>query len=239
MAKTFTKLTRPTIRKTNPASLSHDDDHNLKVRQSGKKEAKVSADNCDASHDDKGGETNAEAHQKIAAMTRAKKVMGKYLENSINVCNESWLVNRVRTICCMTETPMKAHTIKFEISEEAAQHNTTMLRKSNNDYGKLLANNKGTILTPGSKFRSVDHLSLIWKYRKDWKLIEQILLFGCDYPTKDAPTKQDHHEDIKVMILRGNHTSAKDVENVSALHTNYAKEVKKGWMIPILVSALK
>ena len=104
---------QPKIRKTNPASLSHDNDHNLKVRQYGKKEAKVAADNHDAAHYDKGGETNAEARQKIAAMTRAKKVMGKYLENSINVCNESWLVNRVRTICCMTETPMKAHTIKF------------------------------------------------------------------------------------------------------------------------------
>ena len=75
---------QPTIRKTNPASLSHDNDHN-QVRQPGKKEVKVAADNCDAAHDDKGGETNAEARQKIAAMTRAKKVMGKYLANSINV----------------------------------------------------------------------------------------------------------------------------------------------------------
>ena len=40
------------------------------------------------------------------------------------------------------------------------------------------------------------------------------------------------------MIERCNHKSAMDKENIAALKKNYDKEVHKGWMIPVMVSAL-
>ena len=40
------------------------------------------------------------------------------------------------------------------------------------------------------------------------------------------------------MVKRVNHKSANDTDNSLAMRKNYAKEVSKGWMIPIEVEAL-
>ena len=53
-----------------------------------------------------------------------------------------------------------------------------------------------------------------------------------------SPTEEEQLLDIEHMITKGNHKSAKDKDNIDALKRNYAKEVEKGWMIPIMVSAL-
>ena len=97
------------------------------------------------------GESRSEALKRIETMTRAKRVMSKYLDQD-GVDNESWLVSTMRKVCNLKEEPRLQHNINFNMTKEAAKHNTELLTSHDNNYENLLKTNKGTILSPGSKF---------------------------------------------------------------------------------------
>ena len=62
---------------------------------------------------------------------------------------------------------------------------------------------------------------------------------GADYPCKDVPSEKERLDDLEYMIQRGNHPSASESENNTALIKNYIKEVNKGWMIPIYINTIR
>ena len=61
---------------------------------------------------------------------------------------------------------MKPHNIIFENTKEAAMKNIEILETCNNSYGDLLETQKDTILEPGSEFRSVDNICLLWHHHR-------------------------------------------------------------------------
>ena len=78
----------------------------------------------------------------------------------------------------------------------------------------------------------------IWKHYHDWPKMKPMLSRGCKYPLIpdiDEPTRL---QNIRHQIERGNHPYANLLEKTAIVLNNYDNEVKLGFMIPILISAL-
>ena len=79
---------------------------------------------------------------------------------------------------------MNTSQFKFEDTTEAAEWNTTIIKKHDNDFVKAVQNENNSILTPGSEFRSIINIEKIWKFRENWTKIESILTKGCINPVE-------------------------------------------------------
>ena len=144
----------------------------------------------------------------------------------------------VKKNCAKIEKCMRKQPFNFVNDSKAARYNTKILTKYEFDYKTLISKCKGTILSPGSKFRSIANLSPLLQYHEDWESIKQMLSVGIIYPMTEQQTESERISDITAMIKRGNHPSVMRDNNFEVLQKAYDKEVKHGWLIPLQVSAL-
>ena len=173
-------------------------------------------------------------------MKKVRKALGKFLsKNIVNQDGRSWLVSTISDIIKEHPAPMKKCKISFSIDKDSIERNDIIFESLDYDFEKVTNANINTIITPGIEFRTQQTLTKIWKYHKDWKLISSILFNGADYPCQDLPSEKERVTDLEYMIQRGNHPSASDSENNTALIKNYKKEVNKGWMIPISIKTIR
>lgn len=105
----------------------------------------------------------------------------KYLDSKISGEN-SWLVTQLTEICQDKGQDLAMCSFRFENSIEAAEWNADVLTSYNNDFEKAIANNKKTIVAPGSEFRKLATIKELWQFRENWTEIEEILTKGCIYP---------------------------------------------------------
>ena len=93
------------------------------------------------------------------------------------------------------------------------------------------------MLEPASEFRKSSTLQPLLSNHIHWGKIEEIITNGITYPLSELP-ESTRVEDLKYMIKRGNHKSAKTKENAEALEASYTREVEHGWMLPVTVECL-
>ena len=118
----------------------------------------------------------SEDASEVEALAYAKDVMGKSTQN---YNNKSWLIETVVEIINTVEEDLNTSEFKFEDTAEAAEWNTKIIEKHDNDFVKAVQNENNTILTPWSEFRSILNIEKIWQFRENWSKIESILTKGC------------------------------------------------------------
>ena len=178
---------------------------------------------------------------KIEAMEKATNIMSKY-KNDCHISNnpkskDSWLIHTIKSIINSTDKVISPHKYKFENTRDAAKFNAAILKRNKYDFTKALQKEKGTMLEPGSEFRSRDILAPLLSQHEHWDKMEQIVTTGVTYPLEHLP-EHIRKEDLHFMIDRGNHQSATSKENEASLLKNYAKEVERGWMLPTTIESV-
>ena len=148
------------------------------------------------------------------------------------------LVKTVKEISKIEEDELNFSQFLFEDTEEAAVFNTNVLKKHDFDFEKAVESEKNSILTPGSEFRHIDNISKIWKFRENWEEIRSILTKGVEYPLMQEQHEDIRKEDLKKMVERGNHKSAKKQENFLVLQKITRKEVEQGFTFPLTQEGL-
>ena len=172
---------------------------------------------------------------RIRAMEEASKTMGKYLQHKENL-TQPWILHHITSLIHGTEPTPSMHQFKFSNDRKAAKFNTKLIKYTDYDLEKCIVKQKHSILTPGSEFRQLQKIRKLLQYHEDWKDIKAIIEHGCDYKLQPDPDEKTRLSDLKAMLNRGNHQSAK--KNIDVLQKAFDKEVSRGWLLPVTVESL-
>ena len=174
---------------------------------------------------------------KIKAMEEATKTLSKFLNNSLN-SSDSWLITQIKQILALEEVTPKKHKFVFENNREAAKLNTKIIKKYKYDFIKACEKQKDSIVTPGSEFRAIPHLTNLFSHHEDWKELRSIITDGCDYSLSTTVDEDTRRKDLNAMIARGNHKSTKKPDCERILHKKFSEEVSRGWIVPVTIESL-
>ena len=178
---------------------------------------------------------------KIKAMEKASKILGKKRDDSLHVTNPtskcSWFMQTIKTIIATSDKVIFPYKYIFENTRDAAKFNTGLLKKYKYNFTQALDEEQGTMLEPGSEFRSSTTLQSLFEDHEHWDKMRDIISNGVSYPLEDLP-EQTRKEDLEFIIRCGNHKSALSKENEEKLLENYAKEVKHGWMMLVTIECV-
>ena len=142
--------------------------------------------------------------------------MRKSINN--NLCNgKSWLLATIEKILATPSQKIEMHSFIFENSKDAAKWNAKIIEENNFDYSKAVEKQPNSMITPGSELRTVEVLETIFKFRKDWPELKEIITKGCCYPIKEMPDEATRLADLEAMIERGNHRSASSKEAIERI----------------------
>jgi hypothetical protein len=100
--------------------------------------------------------------------------------------------------------------LKFELSQEAAQYNMSILKSFGNSIQNLINAHPGSF-SPGSEFRPANLLRGLLLHHPNWHLIESSLTKGSVWPVLPILESERIAKNIE-FIVRGNHKSAKKYE---------------------------
>jgi len=91
----------------------------------------------------------------------------------------------------------------------------------------------GSIVNPGTEFRSISNLHHLFAHHEDWEELKSMILNGCNYKLKDQIDEVTRKQDLQAMIARGNHISTSKQGAGKILRKTFTKEVEKGWVVPV------
>ena len=184
---------------------------------------------------------NIPEETRIKAMEKANKIMGKLQNDKHRIAHprsrDSWLMAAIKTIINSTDKIILPHKYRFENTREAAKHNTKLLKNSRYDFVRAMKKEVGTIMEPGSEFRSHTILAPLFAQHQHWPAMREIISKGVQYNLEDI-SEEERKTDLEYMLKRGNHKSASDPENEPTLIQNYKKEVLHGWMLPVTLECI-
>ena len=182
-------------------------------------------------------QSEANLDNKKHAIHVAAASMRKYLNQS-HPGHSSWLIHTIKQICSLKEKELQPTAFRFENNSYAAEWNSKVLKSYNYDYAQAVADQPFSIVTPGSEFRDVAHIKMIWKHRQNWKQLESIITKGVSYPLIDTQSEKIRMSDLRARVERGNHKSALKPENSKALTKAINKEVDVCFLIPIKIKSI-
>jgi hypothetical protein len=142
-----------------------------------------------------------------------------------------WFLRELRRIAdSPCPTPARP-TIRFEVSQEAAQHNAQLLRQVDYDMTQFLGTQRGTTVDAGSEFRSVETLRPLLGGHPNFKELAQVLSTGMPYRYDRGIDEATREKEMLAMIVRGNHKSAQaNPDQVGRLLT---KDVVHGFSLVV------
>ena len=110
------------------------------------------------------------------------------------------LIDRIKKVLgtpCSTPLPPE---FKFELTEEAMQHNLAVLKKYEFDLGQALEAQRDSPLGPGREFRPADILHAIFSHHPLWNRMEEILTRSSKWLLDDI-SEEDRSSDLKEALL--------------------------------------
>lgn len=177
-----------------------------------------------------------------------KKTMSKYLKTSepfiyVTVRGPddgfdppAWLMTNIRAVAGMAVPTPKPPIVMFQMTQEAAEHNTKILEEHSMDFDWFLRGQQETTLAYGSEFRPVEQLRLVLGNHPLFAELETILTKGMDYRFETTIPEAKRLEEVSAMIQRGNHKSAeKRGEHVAKA---LSKDVIHGFSMPITADSI-
>ena len=125
---------------------------------------------------------------RIEGMKSAVNLLRKYLNKTFN--KKSWLLDTITILISREEVCPHHPKFIFDTTQTALEHNARILEKYGFNFHTAIQNQTGSTIAPGSEFRPIKAVEQLWKFRKDWKIIEDILTNGCTYPLRDLPCEE-------------------------------------------------
>ena len=162
-------------------------------------------------------------------------------EPIIGPCDEfappPWFLEEIKRICATkSPTPTKSP-IRFELSDQAAEHNATVLELVGFDIDRLIQENISSTLGFGSEFRKVSELEPLLGKHPHFAQLVRLLTEGMHYVFHRELNPTERKKEVSAMLARGNHKSAQSEQlQVGKL---LAKDVLHGFSIPIPVSVVE
>jgi len=143
-------------------------------------------------------------------------------------------IQKIKKIMEDNPKPLSPSPFKYELSNEAAVHNSNILRKYNYDLTRVIAAHPNTELSYGSEFRSPESLQPILQSHRHWNYIKSSLTHGVKAKFKKL-SNSTRLDDLKAALKRGNHKSAKSWD--ADLMNLVTKDVQFGFQMPITTEA--
>ena len=170
-------------------------------------------------------------------MEKATKILSKSFDDSID-SNDSWLISQIKQILALEEVTPKMHKFAFSNDRNSAKINTKIIKKYRYDFVRACRKQKDSIVSPGSEFRSIQHLTSLFSHHEDWNELKSIIENGCDYKLSPIVNEKTRKKDLNSMMSRGNHKSTKKPDCKNILIKTFTKEVEKGWVVPITLESV-
>ena len=136
------------------------------------------------------------------------------------------------------QPPLSPNPWIFERTIKAAKHNSKRLAEKLFDMETATQEPPNTSLSYGAEFKPAHVIQPLLHQHPQWPEINSIISNGATYPLHPI-TEKERKDDIKFMLKRGNHQSAKTDENKDALSKSFDKEVASQWAIPITIDCIK
>jgi len=175
---------------------------------------------------------------KVEAMEKAAHTLSKSFNETVKNSKFSWLMQKIMEILALEEPPPSKHYFAFDNCKKAAKFNASLIKNTDYDFLRACKKQKGSIVSPGTEFRSIKNLQILFSRHEDWKEFKSIITDGCDYKLENTVDETTRKSDLKAMIKRGNHKSASKNENFKVLEKAFTKEVKLGWSIPVTIKSI-
>ena len=118
----------------------------------------------------------------------------------------------------------------FQMSEEAAHKNWSVLKRYNLDLSQALEANKSSQLGYGSEFRPVSSLDRIFKNHPLWTRLSSQLKNGADSPLEEL-NNDTRYSDLQDALDFGNHKGAD--ENPALFEKMMNEDVTHGYSLII------
>jgi hypothetical protein len=119
----------------------------------------------------------------------------------------------------------------FEISKEAAAHNSNLLANCEFDFGSFLKQRSSTTVKYGSEFCPISQLALILGRHPNFPKLCKILQTGMDYRFASTILEEDRRKEASAMVIWGNHKSAES--RTKQVQNALSKDVLHGFLMPI------
>jgi hypothetical protein len=89
-----------------------------------------------------------------------------------------WFLPAVKKILKLPSATPLHPPLQFDLTRESAVHNMIILIHHGNSIQNLISAYPGSILSPGSEFRSADVLEPLSMHHHDWSVVKRILDYG-------------------------------------------------------------
>ncbi|KAI2497797.1 hypothetical protein MHU86_16683 [Fragilaria crotonensis] len=147
-----------------------------------------------------------------------------------------WFLEGIKRICANeSPTPTKSP-IRFDLSDQAVEHNARVMGRVGFDVGRLIKENGSSTLGFGSEFRRVEELEPLLGKHPHFAQLAKVLTEGMQYVFDRELSPNERKNEVSAMIARGNHKSAQsEPEQVGKL---LAKDVLHGFSIPLPIDVV-
>ena len=142
-------------------------------------------------------------------------------------------IHKILETPCPTPSPTP---FIFELSKEAALHNSSILQTHNYDMTRVIGAHLNSNISYGSEFRSVTTLAPLLHRSPFWNDIKSSLSKGARYPLERISNSR-RRSDLEEAITRGNHESAK--ANTPVLTKLLKKDVNLAFQLPVTIDAIR
>jgi hypothetical protein len=146
------------------------------------------------------------------------------------------MISRIKQVLGTPCNTPSAPEFRFEFLEEAAKHNSEVLRKYNYDLSRALEAQKDSLLDPGKEFKPLDVLWQVFGLHPLWSRIEAILTHGSKWLLVEI-SKEEQVQGLKDALTFGNHKGA--LAKPELLKKPTEKDVKHGYSVPIPLNSVK
>ena len=124
----------------------------------------------------------------------------------------------------------------FELSKEAAIHNSSILENHNYDMTRVIGAHPNSNISYGSEFRSISTLAPLLHRSPFWNKIKSSLSKGARYPLERISNTR-RRKDLEEAIVQGDHKSARS--NIPVLTKLLKKDVHLAFQLPITINAIR
>jgi hypothetical protein len=147
-----------------------------------------------------------------------------------NIIQDHPFIRIIKGILNTKDREIHKPMLEFEFSISAARKNWKVLE----EFGSLdnmIRTSPFSPLSYGYEFKNSDILAPLLHEHRLWPRFKEILDNGSTFPLADIP-EELRKQDFDAILEYGNHKSA--LKNEDILYDHLYKELKKGWIIPLL-----
>ena len=158
-----------------------------------------------------------------------------FIHSTIKHPNKSWqtvlpekFITTINYIIQSSPPPLSGTKFRFEISNAAAIHNSSILQSHNFDMTRTIAANHNSHISYGSEFQTVEVLEPLLQKSPLWKAVSEILVKGEKYPSSASTIQNNnqtsgnpYNKEIISQQRRTHWSSQKSSRRISMQESNF------------------